>query len=32
LASPHNAWSAAEAIDNLIDCIAKNIENWLKRE
>jgi glycerate dehydrogenase len=29
LASPHNAWSAAEAIDNLIDCIAKNIETWL---
>lgn len=28
LASPHNAWSAAEAIDRLIECIARNIETW----
>ena len=28
LASPHNAWSAAEAIDRLIECIARNIEAW----
>lgn len=28
LASPHNAWSAAEAIDRLIDCVAANIRNW----
>ena len=25
LASPHNAWSAAEAIDRLIECVANNI-------
>ena len=25
LASPHNAWSAAEAIDRLIECVAENI-------
>ena len=31
LASPHNAWSAAEAIDNLIDCIANNISQWLEK-
>jgi glycerate dehydrogenase len=31
LASPHNAWSAAEAIDNLIDCIAENIRVWLAK-
>lgn len=28
LASPHNAWSAAEAIDRLIECIAENIRVW----
>ena len=28
LASPHNAWSAAEAIDRLIECVAKNIRTW----
>ena len=31
LASPHNAWSAAEAIDRLIDCVAENIHNYLNR-
>ena len=30
LASPHNAWSAAEAIDRLIDCVAENIRTWLE--
>lgn len=29
LASPHNAWSTVEAIDRLIACIAKNIEDYL---
>lgn len=29
LASPHNAWSTVEAIDRLIGCIAKNIEDFL---
>ena len=31
LASPHNAWSSAEAIDRLVECIAENIrssETW----
>ena len=28
LASPHNAWSAAEAIDRLIECVANNILTW----
>ena len=28
LASPHNAWSAAEAIDRLIECVANNIHTW----
>lgn len=28
LASPHNAWSAVEAIDRLIDCVAENIRTW----
>ena len=28
LASPHNAWSAAEAIDRLIECVATNIRTW----
>ena len=27
LASPHNAWSAAEAIDRLVECIAENIRS-----
>lgn len=31
LASPHNAWSAAEAIDRLIECIAENIRTWLAK-
>lgn len=29
LASPHNAWSSDDAIDRLIGCIAKNIEEFL---
>ena len=32
LASPHNAWSAAEAIDRLIDCVAENIRTWLTKQ
>ena len=28
LASPHNAWSSIEAIDRLIGCIARNIEEY----
>ena len=28
LASHHNAWSSVEAIDRLIDCIARNIEEY----
>ena len=28
LTSPHNAWSAAEAIDRLIECVANNIRTW----
>lgn len=31
LASPHNAWSPVEAIDRLIACIAKNIEEYVSR-
>jgi glycerate dehydrogenase len=31
LASPHNAWSPVEAIDRLIACIAKNIEEYANR-
>ncbi len=27
LASPHNAWSSAEAIDRLVECIAENIRS-----
>ena len=27
LASPHNAWSSAEAIDRLVECIAGNIRS-----
>lgn len=32
LLSPHNAWSAAESIDNLISCIADNIENFINEK
>lgn len=32
LASPHNAWSAAEAIDRLIDCVADNIRTWKEEQ
>jgi len=32
LASPHNAWSAAEAIDRLIECVAENIRTWLAKQ
>ena len=32
LASPHNAWSAAEAIDRLIDCVAENIRQWSAKQ
>ncbi|MBO5717291.1 MAG: hydroxyacid dehydrogenase [Alistipes sp.] len=32
LASPHNAWSAAEAIDRLIECVAENIRTWLEKQ
>ena len=32
LASPHNAWSAAEAIDRLIDCVAENIRTWIAKQ
>ncbi len=31
LASPHNAWSSVEAIDRLIACIAKNIEEYTNK-
>lgn len=31
LASPHNAWSAAEAIDRLIECVAENIRVWFAK-
>lgn len=31
LASPHNAWSAAEAIDRLIECVAENIRTYIAR-
>ena len=29
LASPHNAWASAEAIDNLVACIANNIREFI---
>ena len=32
LASPHNAWSAVEAIDRLIKCVAENIRQWLAKQ
>lgn len=31
LASPHNAWSAVESIDRLIDCVAENIRDFLSK-
>lgn len=31
LASPHNAWATAEAIDVLIGCIVRNIKEFLAR-
>ena len=30
LLSPHNAWSAVESIDTLVECIANNIKDYLK--
>ena len=30
LLSPHNAWSAVESIENLVECIANNIKDYLK--
>lgn len=32
LASPHNAWATDEAISRLIDCIARNIEEYIAGE
>lgn len=32
LASPHNAWSAVEAIDRLIGCVAENIRVWSDKQ
>ena len=32
LASPHNAWATDEAIARLIDCIARNIEEYIAGE
>lgn len=32
LASPHNAWSAVEAIDRLIGCVAENIRIWMAKQ
>ena len=29
LLSPHNAWSAVESIEGLVECIATNIKNYL---
>lgn len=31
LASPHNAWSAVESINRLIECVADNIRNFLAK-
>lgn len=31
LASPHNAWSAAEAIDRLIECVVENIRTYIAK-
>lgn len=28
LLSPHNAWSAVESIESLVECIATNIKNY----
>lgn len=30
LASPHNAWSPVEAIDRLVDCVARNIGDFVR--
>lgn len=32
LASPHNAWSTVEALDRLVACIVKNIEDFLSAQ
>ncbi len=32
LLSPHNAWSAKESIDNLVEAIIRNIEEFLRAE
>ena len=32
LASPHNAWAAAEAIDRLLGCVAENIRVWMAKQ
>lgn len=32
LASPHNAWSSVEAIDRLIACIARNIQEYITKK
>lgn len=32
LASPHNAWSSDDAIDRLIGCIAKNIDDYISQD
>ena len=32
LLSPHNAWSAVESIDCLVECIANNIKDYLKNK
>ena len=31
LASPHNAWAAAEAIDRLLECVAENIREYIAK-
>lgn len=31
LASPHNAWATGEAIDTLVGCVVRNIEEYLKK-
>ena len=31
LASPHNAWSPVEAIERLVGCITKNIEEYISK-
>ena len=32
LLSPHNAWSAVESIENLVECIANNIKVYLENK